>query len=95
MDRGDNRGSVVARTMTSVRPLRIPRATAGRWPRRIRASPVAMELMRSFDLMDAATCCVLLFCGVGIAVVDLAHRSAWEERERRGYSADSESDDDA
>ena len=53
-----------------------------------------MELMRSFDLMDAATCCVLLFCGVGIAVVDLAHRSAWEERERRGYSVDSESDDD-
>ena len=61
--------------------------------RPVRASPVAIELMRTFDWMDGATSCFVLFCGMGMAVVDLAHRSAWEERERRGYLADSEDDD--
>lgn len=66
-----------------------------RHPVRVAASPTSIEIMRSFDFMDLTTSCVLLICGIGMVVVDLAHQSAWKERENRGYhSDDGDGDDD-
>ena len=65
-----------------------------RHPVRVAASPVSIEIMRSFDFMDLTTSCVLLVCGMGMVVVDLARQSAWKERERRGYHSYHSGDDD-
>jgi len=73
-----------------VSPLLAPRR---RHPVRVAASPVSIEIMRSFDLMDAATCCLLVCCGASMVVVDFAYQSAWKERERLGYRSDSDDDD--